>query len=193
MADTYKTIQCPACGKTMKKIFVPSAGISVDICSESCGGLFFDNQELQKFNQNSSDVSLLKDELEGKIFISVDEDAVRVCPACGKPMAKTSIKGIGVQIDTCYNCGGVFLDNGELDAIRSGIRANSVESIKQQNESSAGVLDNNMVRQLYQEAQQENLIRDRNMQMLNMLVGPRFGRFGRRRYGLIDVLWHIFS
>ena len=32
-------------------------------------------------------------------------------------MTKSKIKGI--QIDTCYNCGGIFLDNGEFQQVRS--------------------------------------------------------------------------
>lgn len=190
MADTYKTISCPACGKTMKKIFIPSAGISVDICADSCGGIFFDNQELQKFNHASSDASLIQKELEGKNFIKVDESETRICPACNKPMVKTNIKGIGVQIDTCYNCGAVFLDNGELDAIRNGVRTTSIESVKKQN----NVLDDSAVKQFYKEAQKENVQRDALLNTCNVLFGSRGrGRFGRRRYGLVDLLWDMFS
>ena len=32
-------------------------------------------------------------------------------------MAKTN--AFGVQIDTCYKCGGIFLDNGEFEQIRT--------------------------------------------------------------------------
>lgn len=190
MADTYKTICCPACGKTMKKIFIPSAGISIDICTYGCGGIFFDNQELQKFNHASSDISLIQKELEGKRFTKVDESETRICPACNKPMVKTSIKGIGIQIDTCYNCGGVFLDNGELDAIRNGVRRTSVENIKKE----YNVLDDNTVKQFYKEAQKENAERDALLKTCNVLFGSRRrGLFGRRRYGLVDILWDIFS
>ena len=190
MADTYKTICCPACGKTMKKIFIPSAGISVDICTDGCGGIFFDNQELQKFNHASSDVSIIQKELEGKSFTKVDESETRICPACGKPMVKTSIKGIGIQIDTCYSCGGIFLDNGELDAIRKGVRKTSVENIKKE----YNILDDNTVKQFYKEAQKENAERDALLKTCNVLFGSRRrGLFGRRHYGLVDILWDIFS
>lgn len=189
MADTYKTIECPACGKAMKKIFIPSVGVNVDICSESCGGLFFDNQELQKFNKISDDVSEIKKALEGKSFISVDENQTRICPCCGKPMVKTSIKGLGVQIDTCYTCGGVFLDNGELDIIRERTRRVTVNDVKLQN----GQLNEDVVRTFYREMQQENPLNERNGMMYDALFGHRsFGNFGRRRIGLIDVLFNLF-
>lgn len=189
MADTYKTIECPACGKTMKKIFIPSAGINVDICSESCGGLFFDNQELQKFNKLSDDISEIKNLLEGKTFISVDENQTRICPSCGKPMVKTSIKGLGVQIDTCYTCGGVFLDNGELDIIRERTRRITVNDVKLQN----GQINEDMVRTFYKEMQQENAINERNSAIYDALFGYRTsGMYGHRRPGLIDILFRLF-
>ena len=46
----------------------------------------------------------------------VDETAKRICPSCGTPMAKTN--AFGIQIDTCYKCGGIFLDNGEFELVR---------------------------------------------------------------------------
>lgn len=46
----------------------------------------------------------------------VDETAKRICPSCGTPMAKTN--ALGIQIDTCYKCGGIFLDNGEFEHVR---------------------------------------------------------------------------
>ena len=189
MADTYKTIECPACGEPMKKIFIPSAGINVDICSESCGGLFFDNQELQKFNKIADDISEIKKVLEGKSFIPVDESQTRICPSCGKPMVKTSIKGLGVQIDTCYTCGGIFLDNGELDIIRERTRRMTVNDVKLQN----GQLNEDVVRTFYKELQQENTINSQNSMIYNALFGYRtFGRYGSRRPGIIDFLFRLF-
>ena len=189
MTDTYKTISCPACGKVMKKIFIPSVGINIDICSESCGGMFFDNKELRQFNKASDDVSEIKKVLDGKSFISVDESQTRICPACGKPMVKTSIKGLGIQIDTCYTCGGVFLDNGELDVIRQGVRTTTVNDLKIQN----GILAENTVKTFYKEFQQEEDVNNRSNEIIGeFLFGYRSSGFwGRRSPGLLDFLFMV--
>lgn len=123
MADTYKIIHCPACGKTMKKIFVPSAGVSVDICADGCGGIFLDNQEINQFKDGRIDSTAeIKKLLENKNFASVDTGLIRVCPACGSNMVKGKFGGIyTLEVDTCYSCGGIFLDYGELDLIRSSL------------------------------------------------------------------------
>ena len=42
MADTYQSIRCPACGNVMKKVFIPSVGVNIDICADGCGGIYFD-------------------------------------------------------------------------------------------------------------------------------------------------------
>ena len=49
--DTLETIKCPACGKEMEKVFIKSEGINIDICTEGCGGIFFDNREFDTFNE----------------------------------------------------------------------------------------------------------------------------------------------
>lgn len=119
MVDTLKKINCPACGKLMEKVFIPSQGINLDICMHGCGGIFFDNREFDKFDEQQEDVSEILDELEGKNFVKANENMTRVCPNCGSKMVKnhSSIKN-EIEIDECYNCGGKFLDNGELIKIR---------------------------------------------------------------------------
>ncbi|MBI4366393.1 MAG: zf-TFIIB domain-containing protein [Deltaproteobacteria bacterium] len=37
------------------------------------------------------------------------------CPKCGLELQTIPFKG--VQIDQCFHCGGVFLDNGELEKL----------------------------------------------------------------------------
>lgn len=37
------------------------------------------------------------------------------CARCGMPMEQLVFKG--VSIDKCFHCGGVFLDNGELEKL----------------------------------------------------------------------------
>ena len=120
MADTKEIINCPACGKPMKKVFIPSEKINIDICTEGCGGIFFDNREFDKFNEQNEDISVIIEELQNKTFESVNTEATRNCPVCGMKMVqnKTSING-EILVDDCYGCGGKFLDYAELEKIRA--------------------------------------------------------------------------
>ena len=113
MADTQNIIYCPACNTEMKKISLPDQGINIDIC-EHCGGMYFDNRELQKAQDDEKSVNTLIESIGGeKDFAPVDVDAPRVCPACGTNMVKMG-GSIGIEYDACNVCGGKFLDNGEL-------------------------------------------------------------------------------
>ncbi len=136
MADTTEILTCPACGTEMKKIFIPSKGINVDICVNNCGGIFFDNKEFQQCSSSTGEITEIKDLLEDKNFMPVDESKTRICPACNTPMVKT--KTFGIQIDTCYNCGGIFLDNQEFEKIKAQIkpkkqRTDTVQNSKKEN------------------------------------------------------------
>ncbi len=103
----------------MKKIFIPDAGVNVDICVDGCGGIYFDNREFTKFDENSENIDEILNELEGKTFTPVDGSAVRICPVCGAKMVKNFSSARGeIMVDECYSCGGKFLDNGELQKIR---------------------------------------------------------------------------
>lgn len=122
MADTLDVIKCPACGKNMVKIFVPSEGINVDVCLNGCGGIYFDNREFKKFDEQDKNADEILNALKGKKFNSVNENKIRKCPACGTEMVKnyTGAKH-DIQVDECYFCGGKFLDYGELERIRKRI------------------------------------------------------------------------
>ncbi len=120
MADNKETIICPACGEEMEKIYFPDQKINLDICLKGCGGIFFDNRELEKFDEKHEDISILSDLFENKEFKKVDSSIQRECPVCGMKMVKNyaSTKH-EVEVDECYSCGGKFLDYGELEKIRS--------------------------------------------------------------------------
>ncbi len=121
MADNQELdLICPACGKTMKKVLIPNAGINIDICLDGCGGIFFDNRELNKFDEPHENADEILKMLEGREFQKVDESEVRKCPLCHIPMVKMGSGIGGVQIDVCNKCGAKFLDNGELLKIREG-------------------------------------------------------------------------
>lgn len=120
MADTLKTLICPACGKEMEKVFIPSQGINLDICTKGCGGIYFDNREFKEFDEQHEDITKIIESLAGKTFEKVDTTQERICPNCGAKMVKnsTSVRK-QIEVDDCYVCGGKFLDNEELIKIRA--------------------------------------------------------------------------
>ncbi|MBR1460115.1 zf-TFIIB domain-containing protein [bacterium] len=120
MSDTKEIINCPACGKPMEKVLIPSANINIDICTEGCGGIFFDNREFDKFNEEHEDISALIDKLKGKKYAPAEKQENRLCPVCEMKMVqnKSCING-EISVDECYCCGGKFLDFGELEKIRA--------------------------------------------------------------------------
>ncbi len=121
MSDNQeKDLVCPACGEIMKKVFIPDAGINIDICIDGCGGIFFDNREFNKFDEPNESVDEILRMVEGRTFKKVDESEQRKCPLCRIPMVKMGSGKGGVQIDVCNKCGAKFLDNGELLKIREG-------------------------------------------------------------------------
>lgn len=123
MADTQDIIECPACGKKMGKVLLKEAGINIDICTKGCGGLFFDNRELQRFDEQHEKLDDIIQSVENDKFEPVNEDEERFCPVCGSIMMKTKANSNSdITIDECYSCGGRFLDHGELTKIRDGYK-----------------------------------------------------------------------
>ncbi len=124
MTDTKDIISCPACGNEMKKIFFEEINANIDICADGCGGIFFDNRELKVLNKNADQVDEILKSLEGKEFEKVDDSKERTCPACGARMVKNKANNEDVKdndfivIDECYQCGGKFLDHGELERFK---------------------------------------------------------------------------
>lgn len=119
MNDTKEMINCPACGQKMHKVFMESGNCYLDVCTDGCGGIFFDGLELKKFDEQHENINELKEKLNGKEFIKTDETQTRVCPLCGNNMVKNFVSAKKqVQIDECYNCGAKFFDHGELTKMR---------------------------------------------------------------------------
>lgn len=119
MTDSLETIYCPACGKPMEKVAMQDGTFHVDVCL-TCGGMWFDNREIKKVDEEHEDITPILKLLEGKEFIKVDKDTVRVCPVCQANMVKHYVSALhSVEIDDCYSCGGMFFDADELLQMRN--------------------------------------------------------------------------
>lgn len=109
---------CPACSNELTEITV--SGIQVDVCKGGCGGVWFDNFELEKFDEQHEHAGeeLLKIDINPDVVVNYEEK--RSCPKCDdiKMMRHFFTVGRKVEIDECGGCGGVWLDVGELRGIR---------------------------------------------------------------------------
>lgn len=195
MSDNYQTIRCPACGNKMKKVFIPSAGVNVDICVDGCGGIYFDRKEIQHFQKgNDKSYNEIKKELSEKIFTPVNQNETRVCPVCAAKMVKTKIQGLNVEIDTCYSCGGIFLDNGELELIRESMKKTSYQKVQETNTNyQSGYASNlemkdkignsgNSLQDFYREAAREKITNERQAAEYDNIFSSLF-------FGILELFY----
>ncbi len=111
-------MKCPACGHAMTEMNVQD--IKVDVCRGGCGGIWFDNLELKKVDEPHEALGEDLMHVERDPSVTVTANEKRTCPRCeGMPMMQhfASVRR-EVTVDECPNCGGYFLDYGELNQIR---------------------------------------------------------------------------
>lgn len=111
-------MKCPACSHELTQIKI--GGLVVDVCQESCGGIWFDNLELQRVDEATElDLQPYLD-IRHDLSVEIDFQARRQCPRCaGIVLMRHGYAGHReVQVDSCANCGGIWLDSGELAQIR---------------------------------------------------------------------------
>jgi Zn-finger nucleic acid-binding protein len=111
-------MKCPACFNELTEI--QAGGILVDVCQGGCGGIWFDAFELQRVDEQHEAGTPLLEVRRGERVV-VDPSRKRECPRC--PDIKLHRHFFSakrrVQVDQCPNCGGYWLDAGELAAIRA--------------------------------------------------------------------------
>jgi len=112
-------MKCPRTGSQLKTIKV--GGIAVDV-SEECGGVFFDNLELRKF-ESGSDVrgeALAKHLRQFESYLLDEKERIKCPKCCDVVMMRRYYSPLKViEIDECPACAGIWLDTGELDKIQN--------------------------------------------------------------------------
>lgn len=110
-------MKCPACAEDLRELKV--AGLAVDVCGGDCGGIWFDNFELNKVDQAHEALG------EALLALPFSPLAIvvpnrRPCPHCVDVvmMQHKFRPDKTVVVDECPNCGGMWLDGGELAEIR---------------------------------------------------------------------------
>lgn len=96
---------CPDCLTHMQLFWVPGRAtgseVELDRCSD-CGGVWFDAGELF--------------EASGRKVQASEHKTDRQCPECHLPLMEGELRG-GVEVETCLECAGTFLEARDLDAI----------------------------------------------------------------------------
>ena len=137
-------MKCPACALELKP--VDAGGVLLDACDGGCGGVWFDNFELQKFDEAHENVGTAVFDVAPGPSGAASAGAAsgravtkagaaggavakagaaggapkRLCPRCpGQKMRRYffSVKR-AIEVDECPACGGDWLDFEELEKIR---------------------------------------------------------------------------
>ena len=133
-------MKCPACFNELSQTQVGS--LQVDVCQGGCGGIWFDAFELQRVDEEEESTGEPLLQIKRDERIVVDTSRKRDCPRCtGIRLHRHFFSAKRkVEVDQCPNCGGYWLDAGELAQIRSEksqmVRA---EQLRESNFSSADI------------------------------------------------------
>lgn len=101
-------MNCPGCG-SRKTRAMTLKGIELDTCTE-CKGVWFDANELREF------MKTMKPPKKPPRSAQLCD---RMCPRCRVPLSTFRYPNTDIDVDMCGECGGLFLDGGELERIRS--------------------------------------------------------------------------
>lgn len=112
-------MKCPACGNPLQEMTV--SDITVDVCKGGCGGIWFDNFELKKFDEPHESVGEALLDVERDESVTIDRTRRRKCPKCDGVVMMRHFFSVKkeVEVDECPGCAGFWLDYGELGRIRS--------------------------------------------------------------------------
>jgi len=111
-------MRCPRCGTSLSTVRVGS--LETDIC-DSCAGIWFDRFELSKVDEAHELLGeFLLEGLVSRDRLLISQSPRLQCPrdADVVMMRRKFSPKQPIMIDECPACGGVWLDAGELDAIR---------------------------------------------------------------------------
>lgn len=107
-----KDLACPRDGSTMHETTVGEA--QLDVCGK-CGGQYFDAGEMfSAFGVKADPSTWDRKETGGGV-----KDSTMKCARCDAFMLVQNVayETQNVEIDRCGNCGGLWLDKGEVEAI----------------------------------------------------------------------------
>lgn len=104
-------MQCPRCQVDL--VVEHQRGIEVDRCP-SCNGRWLDYNELDELEAT---VPSTPDQRQATIRYAERESELN-CPACGKRMAAFNYRAYNLELDSCGDKHGFWLDAGEEGRVR---------------------------------------------------------------------------
>lgn len=109
-------MKCPFCGNSLKTN--SHLDVKIDECN-SCGGMWFDRDELRRAKDNQdADLQWLDFELfEEKNDKYVETSGKKLCPKDSARLVSKNYAESTVTIDVCEKCQGVWLDKSEFEKI----------------------------------------------------------------------------
>ena len=112
-------MRCPACVSVLSPMTV--GRITVDVCAGGCRGIWFDRYELMKVDESHQYAGEEPLHTERASAISVDHSKRLSRPKCPDVVMMRHFLSVKrqVTVDEYPNCGGYWLDVGELTTIRS--------------------------------------------------------------------------
>jgi len=111
-------MKCPACESILQEMTV--GDVVVDVCKGGCGGIWFDNFELKKFDEPHECAGEALLDIERNESLIVDHTKRLKCPKCDDIVMMRHFFSVkkGVEVDECPGCAGFWFDAGELREIR---------------------------------------------------------------------------
>ncbi len=173
-------MKCPACLAEMNEI--TAGDIKIDVCDRGCGGIWFDDGELRKFDNGKEfdPTSLLKVSSTGH---SSPTETIRKCPRCSDSVLVKQYSDIEnkVQIDQCWECSGILLDRGELAILRSQFN-NDADHVAAVNAYAQNCIDKQIKSVEKAGAERIKQIREENSNSYNASISAFKELFGRQKY-----------
>src|SRR5688572_11282347 len=111
-------MKCPVCTNDLAS--VNAGGVTVDVCVNGCGGIWFDQFELKELDEPRETAGDLLNQVTSEKVGLPTNDERRNCPRCPDivMMRHFFSPKRRVVVDECPQCGGFWLDAGELALIR---------------------------------------------------------------------------
>jgi Zn-finger nucleic acid-binding protein len=137
-------MKCPACFNELTEVQV--GAVKVDVCYGGCAGIWFDAFELARVDESHEAAGEHLVNIPRNPKLQVDHNRKRDCPRCAGIKLKRHLFSprIHVEVDDCPNCGGYWLDAGELKKIRE--ENKPVANLKS---SQAGFVTTEVIRFVY--------------------------------------------
>jgi Zn-finger nucleic acid-binding protein len=104
---------CPKC--EIELIEELQGDMTLDVCLQ-CAGIWFDNDELNNIREQDPAVLMQIDQQFRPKTEPATSGGIRNCPACRLPMRRYNyLYTSPIELDECEQCGGVWVDDGELE------------------------------------------------------------------------------